>query len=81
MAGLNLSDVRLVNVSLICNSRTLQERFGRDVRRGIRKEEAIESALEYLPKYDSQSTVKIETDGLTPNEIARKIIKVISFMG
>ena len=72
-AGLDLSDARLVNVSLICSPRTLEERFGSDVRRGVRKREAMQSALNYLPKYASLSTAKIVTDGLAPDEIARKI--------
>lgn len=73
LSALDLSDVRLINVSLICRPRTLARRIGRDVRRGARERGVKQRALSYLPLYAGLATAKVETDGLKPAEVAKII--------
>lgn len=73
VSQLDLNGARLISLSLICKKRTLLKRLSRDIRRGARKEDVKERAINYLPLYAGLSTAKVETDGLTPAEIAQII--------
>lgn len=76
LARLDLSDVRVYSISLLCSESTLKSRLVADIERGVRKEDVIPRALSYLPLYSALSTVKVNTDGLTPTEVAKFIAEL-----
>ncbi|NCU27643.1 hypothetical protein EOM86_13155 [Candidatus Nomurabacteria bacterium] len=61
------------SVSLLCNEQTLRERLSEDIRNGIRKEDVILRSVARIPLYDKLDTVKIVTDGKTPENVADEI--------
>ncbi len=75
LSQLNLQDVKVLRYTLMCSGQTLRERIGEDVRAGVRGEGAVERSLSYLPLFDSQDTIKVMTDGLSPREIAEQIVE------
>ena len=64
-----------VPYTLLCSEQTLSQRIERDVQAGVRYADALERSMTYLPLYASQNTVKLMTDGLSPQEIAEWIIE------
>lgn len=66
-------DIKIINISLICGGQTLIGRLQNDISRGVRAADVITRSLSYLPDYAALNTIKINTDGLSPAEIAEKI--------
>ena len=73
LARLELSDCAVRAVSLVCAPEALRERLEGDIRRGVREADVVERSLARLPLYDGLNTVKIDTTGLSPEEIAGRI--------
>ena len=72
---LKLHGAKKMHYTLLCSEQTLSQRIERDVQAGVRYADALERSLTYLPLYASQNTVKLMTDGLSPQEIAELIIE------
>jgi len=73
LSKLDLTDVRVIAVSLTCDERTLRDRLARDVSAGLREPDVIERSVARLPLYVSLKTVQVDTTSLSPSEIARCI--------
>lgn len=73
---LNLDNVNVKCISLMCNDNTLRSRLGKDIQAGIRTPDVLDRSLARLEKYSSLNTTKINTDGKTVNEIAAEIIQL-----
>lgn len=65
---------RIIKVSLVCTEKALQERLEKDVKAGVRKEDAVSSSLSYLPLYDKLDSVKIDVSKMTAERAAEEII-------
>lgn len=61
-------------ISLIAHEDELLRRIEGDVRVGLRDEEAVARSLSYLPRYRDFDTELIDTTGLTPHEVAARIV-------
>lgn len=72
---LELHGVKKMHYTLLCSEQILSQRIERDVQAGVRYADALERSMTYLPLYASQNTVKLMTDGLSPQEIAEWIIE------
>lgn len=73
-ASIDKTDCSVKNVSLICDAEELKKRLMKDVEAGKRTADVIERSVERLPLYDLLNTVKIDTNGKDPAEVAEKII-------
>lgn len=71
--GLDLTGCAVKNVSLLCSEAELRARLQRDVESGLRTEDVIGRSLARLPAYAGLPTVKIDTTGRTPAEVAAQI--------
>ena len=59
--------------SLVADEAVLTARIRGDIARGVRRPDALERSLMYLPKYDKLNTIKIDTSGLSATEVALEI--------
>ena len=73
ISRLPLRDVELHCISLTASPEALKERLQKDIDAGLRQPDVIERSLGYLPLYDALSTQKVDTTGLTIEEIAQII--------
>ena len=73
-ASIDKTDCSVKNVSLICDAEELKKRLMKDVEAGKRTADVIERSIERLPMYGLLNTVKIDTNGKDPAEVADKII-------
>ena len=73
LSNLDLSHCRLRAVSLVCDAGTLRGRLEKDVALGVREGDIVERSLARLPLYQSLSTVKVDTTGKSPQEVAEEI--------
>ena len=76
LSQLDLTGYRVTAVSLVCTEEALQERLRRDVDAGIRGADILERSLPRLPLYKRLDTVKMDTTGKTPGEIAEEIAQM-----
>ena len=72
---LDLNDVTVFRYTVVCSAQTLRRRIEGDIRSGLRGPDTLERSLEYLPLYGVQDTVKIQTDGSSPQQTAEIIVK------
>lgn len=74
--NLDLTDTKLIVVTLDCNEITLVNRIKKDINDGKRKIDVIKRSL--LRRRDSMSTntVHIDTSSLDANEVADKILEL-----
>lgn len=68
---------RIHAISLTASSEALNERISKDCKAGIRTPDVIDRAIAYLPLYDALPTIKIDTTGTSPEEVADQIIAAI----
>lgn len=73
LEGLELSDVRVIPVSLVCTREILLQRLYRDVEAGRRQPDILLRSPQRLSLYDSLPTVKIDTSALDVGQAARAI--------
>ena len=74
LASLPLEDCCVITVSLMASEDTLRARLQADVDAGKRQEDVIARSVARLPLYGVLHTVKILTDGKTPEAIAAEIL-------
>lgn len=70
---LNLRDVRVVSVSLVCSEDALRQRLIRDVEAGRRTPDVIARSVQRLKLYDLLDTVKLDVSAMPPEEAAQRI--------
>ena len=60
-------------VSLTCSEAVLRDRLASDVDAGLRQPDILERSPARLKLYGDLNTRKVDTDGKTPEEVAREI--------
>ena len=70
---LDLRDVRVVSVSLVCSEDALLQRLIRDVEAGRRTPDVIARSVQRLKLYDLLDTVKLDVSAMPPEEAAQRI--------
>ncbi|MGI5889158.1 MAG: AAA family ATPase [Oscillospiraceae bacterium] len=76
LAWIDMTDLNIVNVSLVCSEEELRKRIWKDVYAGLRTPDAIEASIEKIKLYSSLCTTKITITNLSPEEAADKIISL-----
>ena len=70
---LDLTDVNARLFTLMVSEKALRARLEADVQSGKRERDVIERSVARLPLYERMDTEKIDTDALTPDQIAEII--------
>ena len=73
---LDLTDVTVVPVSLVCSQEVLLQRLNQDVSAGLRQPDILLRSPQRLPLYDALDTHKIDTSYATVPEIVRAILRL-----
>lgn len=73
LSALELKDVRVIPISLVCTPETLRQRLQRDISSGFRTEDILDRSIPRLSLYETLNTIKIDTTGKTPDQISRQI--------
>lgn len=74
---LDLSNVQVYPISLVCDKKTLKEHLQKDIELGIRNESVIERSLERLQHYHKLTTHQINISALSQEEIVGQILDYI----
>lgn len=74
MSRLDLRGCRVVCVSLMAGEDVLRARLEVDVAAGVRESDVVCRSIARLPLYGRLDTIKVDTDGKTPEEVAREIM-------
>lgn len=74
ISKIDLADVKLISISLICSEETIIERLNRDLKDGKRTDiGVVERSLQRLPLFEKLKTIKIDTSFLTIEEITNLV--------
>lgn len=73
---LDLTEVRVIPISLICSREVLLQRLYRDVEAGVRQPDVLLRSPQRLPLYDSMNTEKIDTSHATVGQTAQAILRL-----
>ncbi len=73
LQSLDREDVTTKPISLICTEQTLRARLQKDIDAGVRTLDIIDRSVARIPLYTKLDTMKIITDGKTPDAIAGEI--------
>lgn len=74
ISGLNIENIRVRFISLVCSPESLIRRIRIDVNAGIRETDIIERSLSRLPLYETLNTKKIDVSNITAEVAAKRII-------
>lgn len=77
LSRLNLSNCRVLTVSLICSEEALRLRLQKDVEAGLRTEDVIERSVARLECYRDFPSVKLDVSLISPEEAAGKIAAMV----
>lgn len=58
LSKLDIDDVKVINISLVCNEQALVKRLSLDVEKGIRNKEVIAKSIERVAMYNQLDTIK-----------------------
>ena len=76
LSCLDLNDVKVIAISLVCQKEALEKRIQKDINQGIRKPDILARSVERLEMYQKLNTYKIDVSNKTIEEIVKEIIKV-----
>ena len=76
LSCLDLNDVKVIAISLVCQKEALEKRIQKDIDQGIRKPVVLARIVERLEMYQILNTYKIDVSNKTIEEIVKEIIKV-----
>lgn len=76
LQNIDKTDCTIVNVSLMCDETELRKRLLKDVEVGKRQQDVIERSVKRIPCYTTLDTVKVDTNGKDPVEVAEQIISL-----
>ena len=76
LSHLDLKDVKVISISLVCQKEALEKRIQKDIDQGIRKPDVLARSVERLEMYQKLNTYKIDVSNKTIEEIVKEIIKV-----
>lgn len=71
LSRLDLTDCRVISVSLTCTPEALRCRLQKDIDAGLRTADILGRSAARLPHYECLNTEKLDTTGKTAKEIAR----------
>lgn len=74
--GLDLDGVEVLTISLVCEEEALRARIEKDIADGLRAEGAVERSIARLPMYDSLNSIRLDTTGKSPDEVAEAILRL-----
>ncbi|MBS6043517.1 MAG: AAA family ATPase [Clostridium baratii] len=74
---INLIDVDVYKITLICNKEELIKRINKDIELGIRDEDNIRRSLDKYDMYNKMNTIKIDTSNKSIDDIVRDIKVII----
>lgn len=72
---LDLSECEVKKISLICSQEELCKRLEKDITNGKRQADVLKRSLQRLPLYGSLDTIKIDTNGMNPENVAERIMR------
>lgn len=73
LSRLNLEHARIFTISLTGSREELTRRLEKDIEAGVRSADVMERSLGRIPLYQQLDTIKIDTSGKSPEEIAEEI--------
>ena len=76
LGRLDLTNVKVVSVSLVCSREALLQRLYRDVEAGIRQPDILLRSPQRLNLYDSMNTEKIDTSHATVAQAVQEILRL-----
>lgn len=76
LGRLDLTDVKVVSVSLVCSREALLQRLYRDVEAGIRQPDILLRSPQRLNLYDSMNTEKIDSSHATVAQTVQEILRL-----
>lgn len=76
LGRLDLTDVKVVSVSLVCSREALLQRLYRDVEAGIRQPDILLRSPQRLSLYDSMNTEKVDTTHATVAQTVQEILRL-----
>lgn len=76
LSRLDLTDVTVVPVSLVCSQEVLLQRLNQDVSAGLRQPDILLRSPQRLPLYDALDTHKIDTSYAAVPEIVQAILRL-----
>lgn len=76
LSRLDLTDVTVVPVSLVCSQEVLLQRLNQDVSAGLRQPDILLRSPQRLPLYDTLDTHKIDTSYAAVPEIVQAILRL-----
>lgn len=76
ISKLDLMNVKVIKISLICHKQALIQRLSLDVEKGIRNEDVISRSVERIALYHQLDTIKIDVSDKTVEEVIDNIIKL-----
>lgn len=76
LSRLDLNDVKVIAISLVCQKEALEKRIQKDIDQGTRKPDVLARSVERLEMYQKLNTYKIDVSNKTIEEIVKEIIKV-----
>lgn len=75
-ARLDISNCISKTISLTCSPKELRIRLEKDINDGLRQSEIVERSIQRLPLYEQMDTIKIDTSDLSPECVAKRIMKL-----
>lgn len=76
LSRLDLNDVKVIAISLVCQKEALEKRIQKDIDQGIRKSDVLKRSIERMEMYQKLDTYKIDVSYKTVEEVVNEIMKV-----
>ena len=76
LSHLDLKDVKVIPISLVCQKEALEKRIQKDIDQGIRKPDVLARSVERLEMYQKLNTYKIDVSNKIIEQVVKEIIKV-----
>ena len=70
---LDIKDIHVYPITLMCNQDKLVERIQKDIDQGIRNKDVIDRSIQYLKNYESMNTIHIDVSDMTIEDTVKKI--------
>lgn len=74
---LNIVNVDIYKITLICSKETLISRIKEDIKNGLRDDKNIDRSLEKLSLYHKMNTIKVDTSNKDFKDILKEIKNII----
>ena len=74
LSRLDLADVSVRTISLVCDEESLRERLQKDIDTGLREPDVIPRSVKRLPLYEKLNTELLDVSDITPGSAAEIII-------